>query len=207
MIHYAAIGDSLTAGVGDLFGGGFVPKYGRWIQHSLNQQVVYDKIALSGATSSEILSVAEHDYRARAVLRNADIITITAGGNDMVDAAKVYAYDQNPEVFRQAVARSRNNIAGILGVIRQLKAGGGPYLVRAVDLYNPSPSLQEGNLWIRRFNSNLESLQDGYMRVANIFDAFQGRERELLAIDRFHPNGRGYAVIAEELNRQGYRPL
>jgi lysophospholipase L1-like esterase len=207
VIHYTAIGDSLTVGVGDLFGGGFVPRYGRLIQERLRQQVVYDKMGMSGARTADILSLVSSDGRARAALQNADIITLTAGGNDLVDAAKAYTVYQNEDVFRQALAECRQNFAGILSVIRQLKSGRKPYLIRAVDLYNPSPSLPEAGLWIKLFNSHLESFEDGNLKVANIFILFQGRERELLSLDRFHPNGRGYSIIAEELHKQGYGPL
>ena len=207
MIQYAAIGDSLTSGVGELFGGGFVPKYGRLIQERMGQQVVYDKMGISGARSADILSVVSYDNKVRAALQNANIITITAGGNDLVDAAKAYSAHQDEDVFRQAIVKCRQNFGGILSVIKQLKSGRKHYLIRAVDLYNPSPYMPEANVWVKRFNSNLESFEDSNLRVANIFNSFQGRERELLSLDRFHPNGRGYGVIAEELHRQGYGPL
>jgi lysophospholipase L1-like esterase len=207
MIQYAAIGDSLTSGVGDLFGGGFVPKYARLIQDRTGQSVVYDKIGISGARTANILSAVSRDHRVRSALEEADIITLTAGGNDMVDAAKAYKHEHNSEVFRQAVMTSRSNLASIFTIIRQLKNGHKPYMLRTVDLYNPSPELPEGNFWVKRFNSNLESFENGNLKVANIFNAFQGNERLLLAIDRFHPNGRGYSVIAEELDRQGYNFL
>jgi lysophospholipase L1-like esterase len=204
LIQYAAIGDSLTAGVGDLFGGGFVPRYGWLIQERTRQQVVYDKMGISGARTADILSFVSCSAEARATLQNADIISLTAGGNDLVDAAKAYAAHQNEDVFRLALARCQQNFAGILSVIRQLKSDSKPYLIRAVDLYNPSPSLPEAGLWIKRFNSHLESFEDGNLKVANIYNSFLGRERELLSLDRFHPNGRGYRVIAEELHKQGY---
>ncbi|MBW7456599.1 GDSL-type esterase/lipase family protein [Paenibacillus sepulcri] len=207
VIHYAAIGDSLTAGVGGLLGGGFVPKYGWLIQERLGQPVYYDKMGISGARMPRILSVVRHDPKARAILGNADIITLTVGGNDMVDAARAFAVHRNEEVFSEALTSCRKNFAGILAVIRQLKSGSKPYLIRAVDLYNPTPSQPEAGLWVRRFNSQLESFEDGNLKVANIYNSFLGRERELLWLDHFHPNGRGYSVIAEELDKQGYGPL
>ncbi|MFC5469999.1 GDSL-type esterase/lipase family protein [Cohnella suwonensis] len=204
MIHYAAIGDSLTSGVGDLFGGGFVPKYANIMRHRLQREVVYDNLGMSGARSDKILAVIRSDYGVRTTLRNADVITITAGGNDLVDAAKGYG---NSDAYRQALAKSRHNIAAMLEAIRQLKVGQRDYLIRLVDLYNPSPAMPESSVWIRRFNAQLDNLQDATVRVANIYDAFSGRERELLFFDRFHPNSRGYAVIADALDRLGYGPL
>jgi lysophospholipase L1-like esterase len=190
-----------------MFGGGFVPRYGRLIPDRMKQQVIYDKMGISGASTEDILSVVSNDNKVRIALQKADIITLTAGGNDLVDAAKAYAAHQNEDVFRQTLVKCRQNLAGIFGIIRQLKSGHTPYLIRAVDLYNPSPALPEANLWVKRFNSHLESFEDRDLKVANIFNLFQGRVRELLSIDRFHPNGQGYSFIAEELHKQGYRPL
>jgi lysophospholipase L1-like esterase len=207
LIHYAAIGDSLTSGVGDFFGGGFVPKYSRLIQETLQRQVVYDKMGVSGARSADILTMVNHDHSVRSALRSADIITITAGGNDLVDAAKAYASQHNSDVFRQTIARCNQNLSGILSVIRQLKSGSKPYLIRIVDLYNPSPSFPEADYWIKRFNARLEGFENSNLKVANVYAPFQGYESELLFLDRFHPNGRGYRVFAEVLHRQGYRPL
>lgn len=207
MIHYAAIGDSLTSGIGDLFGGGFVPKYSRFIQDTLNSQVVYEKMGVSGARSARILSMVNYDHSVRSILRGADIITITAGGNDLLDAAKAFSYQRDPDVFKQALATSIQNISSILSVIRQLKSGSKPYLIRMVDLYNPSPSFPESDYWITRFNSRLESFENWNLKVAKVFAAFQGNESELLWLDRFHPNSRGYRVIAEALHKQGYKPL
>ncbi|MFC5401191.1 GDSL-type esterase/lipase family protein [Cohnella soli] len=204
MIHYAAIGDSLTSGFGDLFGGGFVPKYANDIQHRLQQQVVYDKMGMSGARSDKILAVIRGNYGVRETLRNADIITVTAGGNDLVDAAKGQS---NSDAYRQALAKSRHNIAGMLEEIRKLKTSQSTYMVRLVGLYNPWPSVPESGAWIRRFNAQLEIFQDATVKVANVFDAFSGRERDLLFFDHFHPNGRGYAIMAEALDRTGYKPL
>lgn len=107
----------------------------------------------------------------------------------------------------QALIRCRQNFGGIISAIRRLKSSRRPYMIREVDLYNPFPSLPEANQWVNRFNQHLESFEDENLKVANIYHLFQRRENELLSIDRFHPNARGYALIAEELHKQDYKPL
>lgn len=80
MIKYAAIGDSLTVGVGDGYGGGFVPGYGVLVQQSLKQPVVIKNMGVSGAATGDVLAIVNRDSDTRFILQAADIITITAGG-------------------------------------------------------------------------------------------------------------------------------
>jgi lysophospholipase L1-like esterase len=207
MIKYAAIGDSLTAGVGDEFGGGFVPRYASLAQQKFLQPVAIENMGVSGATTGDILSIVRSNSQARSILQEADMITITAGGNDLVDAAKDFLFTQNQDVFMKALIRCKKNYDGIVAGIRSLKSGQRSYLIRTVDLYNPFPSIPDANQWVQRFNRHIESFEDGNVKVAKIFRLFQGRETELLSFDRFHPNGRGYELIAEQLHKQGYSPL
>lgn len=82
-----------------------------------------------------------------------------------------------------------------------------PYFIRAIGLYNPYPAWTEATEYVIRFNRHLMGLGDDYFRVADIYAQFSGREKELMSVDGLHPNGRGYRVIAEQLNRLGYKPL
>jgi lysophospholipase L1-like esterase len=207
MIKYAAVGDSLTVGVGGGFSGGFVPRYSNLTQQKLNRPVVFENMGVSGATTGDVLTMVTREPEVRRVLQAAGIVTVTAGGNDLVEAAKSFLANGDKDAFMKALARCRQNFGGIITEIRRMKSGRQPYIIRAVDLYNPFPSIPEANQWVQRFNQHLESFEDGHLKVANIFRLFEGRQSELISSDRFHPNSRGYVLIADELYKQGYKPL
>lgn len=207
MIKYAALGDSLTAGVGGCASGGFVPGYGSLTQQELSRRVIYENLGVSGATTEDVLAIITRYPEVRSVVRTADIVTISAGGNDLVDAGKDFLAHKNKEVFMKVLVQCRKNLDGILSEIRRMKQGSGPFIIRAVDLYNPLPQIPETNEWIQQFNRQLAAFEDGQFRVAHIFSLFDGKQSELLSGDKFHPNWKGYKLIARELHRLGYKPL
>jgi lysophospholipase L1-like esterase len=171
VIHYLAVGDSLTVGFGAFSEPGFVERY-------------------------------------RYLTQQAEVISITAGGNDLNDAAKQYQVDGNVKVFKSALKKCQENFRQILDMIHDLKSGHSKrYIIRVADLYNPYPQLKEGVIWIQRFNKHLRSFEGENLLVADIYHAFLGREKELLYLDQVHPNVKGYKVMAEQMHRLGYDEL
>jgi lysophospholipase L1-like esterase len=126
----------LTVGVG----GGFVPRYSSLTQQKLNRPVVFENLGVSGATAGDVLAMVTRDSEVKQVLQAADIVTVTAGGNDLVEAAKSFFASRNKDAFMKALSRCRRNFGGIITEIRRMKSGRQSYMIRAVDLYNPLPS-------------------------------------------------------------------
>lgn len=205
--HYTAVGDSLTFGFGAMPGSGFVPLYRRMAEEKLQQFVAHENLGVNGLTSEELLERMTSLPPYRYHLQQAQIITISIGGNDLIKAVKAAGGRLNREALDQALYRCQHHIAASLKYIRKIKSGGKPYFVRGIGLYNPFPGLAEAAEYVTRFNRYLFGLSDGYFRVADIYGSFAGREKELLSADGLHPNGKGYRIIAEQLNRLGYKPL
>ncbi|MGE7625346.1 hypothetical protein ACQKMD_20790 [Viridibacillus sp. NPDC096237] len=90
LLRYLAIGDSLTVGIGVLFlDPGFVEYYRGLSQQILKKSVFYKKCARSGATTEDVL-IMLHFPSVTESVKYADIITITAGGGDLINAAKKF---------------------------------------------------------------------------------------------------------------------
>lgn len=87
-LRYLAIGDSLTVGIGvPLMDPGFVEYYRDLSQQILKKPILYQKYARSGATTEDVLNFTYSPFVMEAV-KCANIITITAGGDDLINAAK-----------------------------------------------------------------------------------------------------------------------
>ncbi len=206
---YVALGDSLTAGIGaNLFSPGFVQRFQRMAEAELHTQIFVQVFTHSGYLSRDILKMLEDEF-VRGRMKEADIITITAGGNDLISAARQYEEDRNEKDFSFALNQCMENYRKILYAVKQLKEKSSPpFILRVIDLYNPFPENVLANKWINKFNLQLKNLaKEPNISVAEIDSIFKGHEKEYLSIDRIHPNDRGYQKIAESLNRLGYDGL
>lgn len=206
-IQYAAIGDSLTAGIGSGPSPGFVQRYRKLAEESLDTQIIPQVYDRPGATTGEVLRMVKHPILKRAIY-DSSIITISAGGNDLIQAVRVFLRTQEESVFDNALIRCKENMSNILIEIDKLNENKErSFIVRIVDLYNPLTDLELAENWVTLFNIHLRSFADEKTAVTNINTAFKGNENELLSFDRIHPNSKGYQVIADGLNELGYSPL
>ncbi|MCE3198167.1 GDSL-type esterase/lipase family protein [Paenibacillus sonchi] len=208
--QYTAIGDSLTTGFGALPGNGFVPVYRRMAEGRLREPVGAMNLGINGLTTAALEQRLGSDPIFRQSIRNAEIITLSIGGNDLIKAAKAVSFrpgDLSPALAR-ALRECKRNFGGIMGSLRQLKYGSRqPYIIRIVGLYNPYPQLTEATDWVRQFNAFAAGYSSGVCGFASIYHEFAGNERSLLSLDHVHPNGRGYRVIAGKLDSLGYGRL
>jgi lysophospholipase L1-like esterase len=200
---YLALGDSLTAGKGAPYESSFVRQYERLAESSLGLPIVAENAGKSGATTADILQTIKTVDPVRAAAVRSDIITVTAGGNDLIRAAKTFFYDNDVRHLMSALKQFDRNMTHILETISALKQGSGPYAVKVVGLYNPLPEFEEAIFWVNKFNEHLRSLHGGSVAVVDVYDLFLGKEDDLLSDDRFHPNAEGYRLIAERVHVSG----
>ncbi|MFC0271464.1 GDSL-type esterase/lipase family protein [Metabacillus herbersteinensis] len=208
-LKYMALGDSLTVGVGASFlAPGFVSNYARLTEAELNARVFVDVYARSGIETGEVLKIVENPCLHEKI-KHANIITLSAGGNDLISASKVFADTGSDADLQESLKECRENVGNIITIVKELKKDcGEPYMIRILNLYNPLPELPLSDKWVRLFNRHLNSFDDGSLiRVANIYSIFKGREDELLSRDRIHPNNRGYEEIAYTLLQLGYKGI
>jgi len=208
--QYTAIGDSLTTGFGALPGNGFVPMYRRMAEARLRSSVVYTNLGVNGLTTAGLEQRLRGNMGYRRSLQEADLITLSIGGNDLIQAAKasVKQPGNSSRVLRTALQECQGNFSEIMGLLWQLKMGSrNPYIIRIVGLYNPYPRFDEATDWVMQFNRYASQYHSRDCGFASIYNQFSGNERELLSIDHIHPNKRGYNVIAEKLNHLGYGML
>jgi lysophospholipase L1-like esterase len=206
VIKYFALGDSLTVGFGALPTLGWTSRYRVMTERYFQRPVLYYERARMGARSDEVLHML-YDTPAD-VVRQADIITITAGGNDLIQAARSFSHIPDPKFFWEALNHCTRHLQLLIHYIERLKQERkSPYIIRMIELYNPFPYMPEGAVWVQRFNQNIRRLENGRIRVARIYKAFLHREPELIALDGLHPNSRGHAVIASKVAELGYGHL
>lgn len=199
-IDYVAVGDSLTVGVGASFmSPGFVHRFACKMQSHYEEHVCPDIYAKSGITSEEVLSIFQQPTVMNRV-KEAEIITITAGGNDLIDATKTYEEQQNQIVFIQALKKCCQNYKRILATIYDAKGKSNPFSIMILDLYNPFPQIPLAEKWIRAFNQHIHSYSSKpYVKIIPVYSLFRHHEQEYLSKDHVHPNDLGYQKMAQLL--------
>ncbi|WP_068774736.1 GDSL-type esterase/lipase family protein [Paenibacillus sp. FJAT-26967] len=201
-IRYCAFGDSLTVGTGDNTGRGFAGRYRDYAQEVLKRPVTLRNAGTKGATSGELLQFLRNEGELRRGLGSAGIVTLTAGGNDLIRAAQPYIAGRDTAVLKNSLRAYGSNLRQMVRWIQHsTPAGSAGPLIILIGLYNPIPMLPEAEFWIKRFNTATAKMQSDSVRYVGIYDAFKGSESRLVSSDLFHPNTEGYKVIGAQIAR------
>lgn len=203
MYLYVAIGDSLVTGVGST--NGFVVPYRNMASHRLGQPIQLIKLARNGLTCEQISSLTFRHYKQ---IERANIITITAGGNNFLTAlrqtSRTGSVEHLPKIAADVYACLNQLIRQITYVKQRDRK---PYIVRVFNLYNPLTNIPVIQLHLFRFNKSLYTLERyPNVRIVDISFLSDGRFH-YLAKDGIHPNNRGYEKIAEAVYQTGFYPL
>jgi len=201
---FLVLGDSIAAGSGV-----YINSEKRAYANRVAEAKGYDltNYGAGGDTSAHLLRKVKEDQDIRHAIRQADIIAVSIGGNDLMHAEDFTAlviegllgdYSR----IEPVLAAYRENFAGIIGGIRALNPGA-KLIVQT--LYNPAfplPSLREAyGTAIQGINAAIRdylAAHPGAFVVADVYDAFQQR-RGAVFVDMTHPSGYGHYIIASVL--------
>lgn len=135
-LHYVALGDSLTEGVGDQSErGGFVPIVAEDLQSRYNlSSIEVDNYGVSGDRSTQILKRLREDEKLRKSLKDADFISLTVGGNDLMKVFQDNFFSLTVKKFVKPRTKYTQRIETLLTEIRNLNASAPIYMM---GIYNP----------------------------------------------------------------------
>jgi len=198
------LGDSLARGTGDESGKGFAVDVLEEFRKRGKAELT--NLGVNGLESAEIRTTAESS-NVRELAANADLILVSAGGNDLSHAAS--GAPRSPSAAADAVATARRdyaaNLRAILSTLREANPsapigvlglydpfGGGPQSVSGPGRLGSSVILQWNSIAAET------ALSHPGVFVIPTFDLFQSHPDRLSA-DRYHPNRKGYEEIAKRI--------
>lgn len=216
---YVAIGDSLTQGVGDTTNqGGFVPLLAQSLTNETDFEVKAINYGESGNTSAQILSRMQEKKEIGKDLKQARLMTLTVGGNDLRKAVLEDTSNLDLARFDKPAKRYVKNLKQIIDLARK----DNPDLpIYVVGIYNPLylnfPDLTDLQIvvdqWNQRTEQTLAAYKDVYFVPVNdllykgidgksgVTEWEQGKETitndALYDEDSFHPNNTGYEIMKE----------
>jgi lysophospholipase L1-like esterase len=189
------LGDSLARGAGD--------ERGLGIGGRLDQELATRKLgaqrtinlAVNGARTPDLLRQLE-SQNVRRILAESNVIIISIGGNDLWGGNDWQSAPPDPEAVMGGVL---DRVKSIVETVRKQNATARIFIV---GLYNPFTGSQMGNMLsplVARWNSRLIEAfaSDRNLTVVQTADLFSHRDR--LSLDRFHPGGEGYGLIARRI--------
>lgn len=207
--EYLALGDSVAYGVGAPFpeqlgyAGVFYEDYLKRLQPGL---LYYKNLAVPGETSSTFISRSRTRSQLERAIDELDAadkagrkvgpITLTIGGNDMLEArgktlaeknATLERYDANLQIILERLTSRTGGKADLI-----LTTYYNPYA------YNTGGEDEE-TAWVRRFNELIKKRASEYkLKVADFFGPIFGREKTYswIGLGDIHPNTAGHALLA-----------
>ena len=192
--RYLAMGDSLAAGTGAIpvTQGYAYLLYRAGVFDTLTNTTFADA-GMPGATSAQVLAFQVPE----ANIFQPDDVTITCGGNDLLEILN----GADPVTV---LTNFQANLVQILGTLRANLPKTRIIIGNQYDIPDITASIPGATQVITAFNAIItEAALPLGVRVADVFDAFQGRNG-LLLIERHganafevHPTNAGYRVMAD----------
>ncbi|GAA0435836.1 hypothetical protein GCM10008983_10590 [Lentibacillus halophilus] len=200
-MHVAAVGDSLTQGVGDdVVEGGYIGILDQKINQD-EQRVTFDNFGKRGNRSSQLLKRLEKPSIQESI-KQADIVLLTIGANDVMQVVKKNFLSLEMSDFKQPRKDYKTHLESIFTTIKNLNDDASIYLI---GFYNPFrnyfKNLEELNTIINNWNQTGKTATSNFDRTnfIPIADMFHAEDKNVFAEDNFHPNHRGYQLFARRV--------
>lgn len=218
-IHYVAIGDSLTEGVGDLTNqGGFVPLLASDMGDYLKANVSPQNYGVSENTSQQILDRMTQEKDIRKALKKADVMTLTVGGNDVMAVIRNNLADLQVSSFKKPARQYQERLRKIIDLARKDNK---ELPIFILGIYNPFylnfPELTDMQKVIDDWNDKTKDVLGDYKHVYFVpindllYKGVNGQEGivqssgdqttivndALFTGDHSHPNNTGYQIMSD----------
>ncbi len=206
-IEIVSLGDSLTQGVGDTTDkGGYIP----YLRQLLEKEPTITSVnvvnhGVKGNRTDQLLKRMKED-KVIANIKKADAVVITIGGNDVMRVFRQNIVDLKMAQFEKARIGYEKRLEQIFNRVRSNNEHAQIYLV---GIYNPFTKVlsafQELEIIMDQWNRSGQTIVERYDNAyfIGIGDLFENTAENLLFTeDHFHPNNRGYELIADRIYQE-----
>ncbi|MFJ5761333.1 SGNH/GDSL hydrolase family protein [Neobacillus sp. NPDC093182] len=198
-LHIVAIGDSLTRGTGDETGKGYVGVLMDEMKEKSKQDVRLTNLGVSGQRSDQLKEQIQQTEVKRQ-LQSADMILVTMGGNDLFRGGQGLQELDTADI----ADIEKKFLENMNFIFQQIRASNSEANVFFIGLYNPFIDLEQGkemSAVVRHWNYQSAELSAAFPKIVFVptFDLFELKVNDYLYTDKFHPNTKGYRLIAERV--------
>ncbi|WP_251552340.1 SGNH/GDSL hydrolase family protein [Neobacillus muris] len=198
-------GDSLTEGIGDSTGqGGYLPYLKSMLEKSKGiNEVDFLNYGVKGNRTTQLLKRLQ-STEMKLAIQKADLVIITIGGNDIMKVVRDNISSLQINDFIEEKENYQEHLTQIMDTVVQENPNASIVLV---GLYNPFykwfSDIQELDEIVEEWNVTGQTVIANYSNAyfVEIEDLFEKSTEDLLYTDNFHPNDKGYELIAGRLNK------
>lgn len=196
-LNYLLLGDSIAYGAGVM--NNEEACYGKMVANTNGYNYINDSI--KGYRSSNLLSYL-NNTKVINDIKNADIISISIGGNDYLKSnfVKLFlcSFINSDAPFREVQENFYKNFSAI---IEKIEAENPDALILVQTVYNMRHDLitKANEIAANLLNEAIEKYLEenpGSIVIVDVASALHGRN-DCLALDSIHPNGKGNIEIAK----------
>ncbi|MCP8615857.1 GDSL-type esterase/lipase family protein [Salirhabdus salicampi] len=194
-ITLVALGDSIAYGTGADDNYGYVDRYADYLRERGNQ-VNLQNYAIPGLTTEELQSLVEYSPILKVAIKKADIVTISIGGNDLLECINLETGDVDEDCSSATTV-----LNSFHEVIKTIKSYNNDVDIKTLNIYNPILDVQSENYKkaekILHFVNT--SFRSSHSQIMDVYSAFQhnlSKYTHILEGD-IHPNDDGHEVIAK----------
>jgi lysophospholipase L1-like esterase len=190
------LGDSLARGAGDESGEGISGRLDDELRRRRIAARHTYNLGINGARTPDLLEVLDRP-NVRQMLRESNVIIVSIGGNDLWGGNDWRnAAPPDPDAVMDDVLKR------IEQAVDKIRAASPHARIFFIGLYNPFISTPMGKQLtglVNRWNARLLEHfgNDPDFTLVPTSDLFSHHDR--LALDRFHPSGEGYGLIARRI--------
>lgn len=198
-LNIVALGDSLTRGTGDETGKGYVGGLIDEIKGKTKRPVQLTNLGINGQRSDSLRKQVQEVEVGRQI-KQADVVLVTIGGNDLFRGGQALVNFETEDL----AAIEKNYLDNLKFVFQQIRKNNSEANVFFIGLYNPFIDLDEGKEMsevVRLWNYNSAEVGAAFPKIVFVptFDLFELKVNDYLYSDKFHPNSKGYRLIAERV--------
>jgi len=201
-LNIVAIGDSLTAGSGDeTNNGGYVGILDDHLNDQIDANLTFTNLGKRGNRTDQLLQRLEEQDIINEI-EEADIILITIGANDVMKVFQNNITRLTTDAFEEELPSFAVRLQAITDRLTTINDDANIYFI---GFYNPYfhyfPEVEELDHIITTWNERIETMTKQYDHETFIpvKDVVDDASFHFLAEDNFHPNYKGYELIANEV--------
>ncbi|PLS03585.1 GDSL family lipase [Neobacillus cucumis] len=203
-ITILSAGDSLTQGVGDSTDqGGYLPYLKSMLENDKGiQEVDFYNFGVKGNRTTQLLKRLK-TQEIKPIIKSADMVILTIGGNDIMKIVKENISNLQVSDFLEEKESYRKHLTQIFNEIITENPN---VSIVLVGVYNPFSKyfsdIKEMDQIVAEWNQAGQSVVNQYSNsyFVSIEDLFINAKEDILYTDNFHPNNKGYELIAHRLN-------